>query len=79
VITNALMGNGSVVAPVYVAGYAPEAGESATDLLERFPGGTLRPTLAPPAAAVARGWPVLDGIVIVPPVRLPAICASLER
>ncbi len=48
VISNAAMGNPNVQALVYVAGYAPEAGESAADLSGRFPGGTLGPTLAPP-------------------------------
>ena len=40
----------NVSALVYVAGFAPEAGESAADLSGRFPGGTLGPTLAPPVA-----------------------------
>jgi len=48
VISEAGTGNSNVVGLVYVAGYAPDAGESATDLSERIPGGTLRPTLAPP-------------------------------
>jgi pimeloyl-ACP methyl ester carboxylesterase len=42
------MGNPNVKALVFVAGYAPDAGESAADLSGRFPGGTLGPTLAPP-------------------------------
>jgi pimeloyl-ACP methyl ester carboxylesterase len=48
VITNAATGNGNVVALVYVAGFAPDDGESAGNLSERFPGSTLGPTLAPP-------------------------------
>jgi pimeloyl-ACP methyl ester carboxylesterase len=48
VISNTATGNSNVQALVYVAGYAPEAGESAVDLSGRFPGGTLGPTLAPP-------------------------------
>jgi pimeloyl-ACP methyl ester carboxylesterase len=48
VISNAATGNRNVQALVYVAGFAPEAGESAADLSGRFPGGTLGPTLAPP-------------------------------
>lgn len=48
VISNAATGNHNVKALVYVAGFAPEAGESAADLSGRFPGGTLGPTLAPP-------------------------------
>jgi pimeloyl-ACP methyl ester carboxylesterase len=48
VITNAASGNGNVVALVYVAGFAPDDGETAVNLQERFPGSTLGPTLAPP-------------------------------
>ena len=48
VISNAAMGNPNVKALVFVAGYAPDAGESAADLSGRFPGGTLGPTLALP-------------------------------
>jgi pimeloyl-ACP methyl ester carboxylesterase len=45
-ISNAATGNPNVEALVYVAGFAPEAGESAADLASRFPGGTLGETLA---------------------------------
>jgi pimeloyl-ACP methyl ester carboxylesterase len=45
VITNAIDGKSNVTALVYVAGFAPEIGESAADLSGRFPGGTLGPTL----------------------------------
>ncbi|HEY9657846.1 MAG TPA: alpha/beta hydrolase [Allocoleopsis sp.] len=48
VITNAVNDNSNVKALVYVAGFAPEAGETAVDLSERYPGSTLAPTLAPP-------------------------------
>lgn len=48
VITNAVNGNGNVKALVYVAGFAPDIGESAADLSGKFPGGTLGPALAPP-------------------------------
>src|SRR5207248_1852400 len=48
VITNAATGNGNVVALVYVAAFAPDDGETAGQLSERFPGSTLGPTLAPP-------------------------------
>ncbi len=50
VITNAVQGNQNVKALVYVAGFAPEAGESAATLAGRYPGSTLAPTLAPPVA-----------------------------
>ncbi|MGL5839717.1 MAG: hypothetical protein ACRCY3_14580 [Sphingorhabdus sp.] len=42
------MGRSNVKALVYVAGFAPEPGESAATLGERFPTGTLGSTLAPP-------------------------------
>jgi pimeloyl-ACP methyl ester carboxylesterase len=35
---------------VYVDGLAPDTGESAADIGDRFPGSTLGPTLAPPVA-----------------------------
>jgi pimeloyl-ACP methyl ester carboxylesterase len=45
VIANAATGNSNVKALVFVAGFAPEAGESAGDLSGRFPGGSLGSTL----------------------------------
>jgi pimeloyl-ACP methyl ester carboxylesterase len=48
VISEAAYGNANVKALVYVAAFAPEAGESTADLAARFPGNTLGPTLAPP-------------------------------
>ena len=48
VITNAATGKSNVKALVYVAGFAPEPGESAATLSGKFAGGTLAPTLAPP-------------------------------
>jgi pimeloyl-ACP methyl ester carboxylesterase len=48
VITDAAAGNSNVKALVYVAGLAPDTGESAADIGGRFPGSTLGPTLAPP-------------------------------
>ena len=50
VITNAAIGNGNVKALVYVAGLAPDLGESGVLWSTRFPGSTLGPTLAPPVA-----------------------------
>ncbi len=49
VISEAANGNGNVEALVYVAGFLPEAGESALSLSGKFPGGTLGPALAPVA------------------------------
>ena len=48
VISVAAAGKANVKALVFVAGYAPEVGESAASLSERFPTGTLGQTLAPP-------------------------------
>jgi pimeloyl-ACP methyl ester carboxylesterase len=48
VITEAAAGSSNVKALVYVAGLAPDTGESAADIGGRFPGSTLGPTLAPP-------------------------------
>ncbi|MBW4639213.1 MAG: alpha/beta hydrolase [Gloeocapsa sp. UFS-A4-WI-NPMV-4B04] len=48
VITNAVNDNRNVKALVYVAGFAPDTGETAAELSGRYPGSTLGPTLAPP-------------------------------
>jgi len=48
VISNAANGHSNVKGLVYVAAFAPEAGESAAALSGKFPGSTLAPTLAPP-------------------------------
>jgi pimeloyl-ACP methyl ester carboxylesterase len=50
IITNAATSAGNVNALVYVAAYAPEAGESAFDLTGKFPGSILAAALAPPVA-----------------------------
>jgi pimeloyl-ACP methyl ester carboxylesterase len=50
IITNAATGADNVNALVYVAAYAPEAGESAFDLTGKFPGSILADALAPPLA-----------------------------
>jgi len=47
VISNAATGNDNVKALVYVAGFAPDTGESAVSLAGQFPGSTLGPALAP--------------------------------
>jgi len=41
-------GSDKIAALVYVDGFAPETGESASDIDHRFPGATLGATLAPP-------------------------------
>jgi pimeloyl-ACP methyl ester carboxylesterase len=48
VITNAVNDNENVKALVYVAGFAPDTGETVVELAARYPGSTLGPTLAPP-------------------------------
>jgi pimeloyl-ACP methyl ester carboxylesterase len=50
VITVGGAGKGNVKALVYVAGFAPEAGETAVGLSGKFPGSTLGPTLAAPVS-----------------------------
>ena len=47
VISNAARGHENVNTLVYVAGFAPEEGESASELSGRFPGSTLGDTLWP--------------------------------
>ncbi|AVR94438.1 alpha/beta hydrolase [Pseudoduganella armeniaca] len=48
VITTAAQGNANVKGLVYVAAFAPEAGENAFELSGRYPGGTLGGALAAP-------------------------------
>ncbi|QFY62913.1 alpha/beta hydrolase (plasmid) [Rhizobium grahamii] len=50
VISDAATGHDNVKGLVFVAAFAPEAGESAVALSGKFPGSTLAPTLAPPVA-----------------------------
>jgi pimeloyl-ACP methyl ester carboxylesterase len=47
-ITNAATGKANVKALVYVAALAPDTGETANDLLSKFPGGTSGSALGPP-------------------------------
>ncbi|SFU84671.1 Pimeloyl-ACP methyl ester carboxylesterase [Polaromonas sp. YR568] len=55
VISEAANGNANVKALVYVAAFAPEAGENALGLSGKFPGSTLGPTLAAPVALSGGG------------------------
>ncbi|MGN8023833.1 alpha/beta fold hydrolase [Phyllobacterium sp. 22229] len=48
VITNAAKGHDNVKSLVYVAAFAPDAGEAAAELAGKFPGGTLGDALAAP-------------------------------
>jgi len=50
VISTAAVGKTNVKALVYVAAFAPEAGETPIGLSGKFPGSTLGPTLATPVA-----------------------------
>ena len=47
-ITNAATGKSNVRALVFVAALAPDTGETANDLLSKYPGGTSGSALAPP-------------------------------
>jgi pimeloyl-ACP methyl ester carboxylesterase len=47
VITNAVNGHDNVKSLVFVAAFAPDAGEAAAELAGKFPGGTLGEALAP--------------------------------
>ena len=47
-ITNAATGKNNVKALVYVSALAPDAGETAKDLLSKYPGGTSGSALGPP-------------------------------
>lgn len=55
VISNAGATGGKVKALVFVAAFAPEAGETAAGLSTRFPGSTLGGALAPPVALPGGG------------------------
>lgn len=55
VITNAVNGNRNVKALVYVAAFAPDEGESTSELYGRFPGGTIGTALAPPVSLPGGG------------------------
>lgn len=55
VISAAANGNPNVKSLVYVAAFAPEAGETALELSGRYPGGTLGQALAEPVALPGGG------------------------
>jgi pimeloyl-ACP methyl ester carboxylesterase len=55
VISEAAYNSNNVKALVYVAAFAPEAGETAVGLSGKFPGSTLGPTLAAPVALSGGG------------------------
>jgi pimeloyl-ACP methyl ester carboxylesterase len=50
VISAAGLGSPAVKALVFVAAFAPDVGETAVELSNKFPGSTLGPALAPPVA-----------------------------
>lgn len=50
VITAAAVGSSKVKALVFVSAFAPDLGETAGELSNKFPGSTLGPTLAPPVS-----------------------------
>ncbi|MYM36004.1 alpha/beta fold hydrolase [Duganella sp. FT94W] len=55
VISAAAAGATNVKALVYVAAFAPDSGETAVGLSNKFPGSTLGPALAPPVALADGG------------------------
>lgn len=55
VISNAATREANVKALVYVAAFAPDAGESAGALNSKFPGSLVGPALAPPVALAGGG------------------------
>ncbi len=55
VITTAANGNENVKSLVYVAAFAPDAGEAAAELAGKFPGSTLGQALAPPVKLTGGG------------------------
>lgn len=55
VISAAANGHDNVKALVFVAAFAPEAGETAAGLSNKYPGSTLGPTLAKPVALTSGG------------------------
>lgn len=55
VISNAAKGHDNVKSLVYVAAFAPEAGEAAAYLAGKFPGGTLGEALASPVKLAGGG------------------------
>ncbi|MFE2050869.1 alpha/beta fold hydrolase [Streptomyces sp. NPDC059459] len=55
VISEAAAGNTNVKALVYIAAFAPEEGESALELSNKFPGSTLGSTLKPVTFPLADG------------------------
>lgn len=55
VISNAAVGQPNVKSLVFVAAFAPEAGESAGGLNSKFPGSLVGPALAPPVALSGGG------------------------
>jgi pimeloyl-ACP methyl ester carboxylesterase len=55
VINGAATQSGNVKALVFVAAFAPEAGETALKLTGQLPGSTLAPTLAPPVSLSGGG------------------------
>jgi pimeloyl-ACP methyl ester carboxylesterase len=55
VISEAAEGQANVKGLVYVAAFAPDAGETALGLTGKFPGSTLAPALAPPVKLTSGG------------------------
>lgn len=71
VISQAAVGHTNVKALVYIAGYAPEVGESALDLTGKFPGSQL------PTSLLTRDYPGGTDVYIDPAKFRAAVAADL--
>ncbi|MFC5959867.1 alpha/beta fold hydrolase [Streptomyces pratens] len=60
VITNAATGNPNVTSLVYISGFAPEKGESAAELLAKFPGSRLTDSAAFNAVPIPKDQGAVD-------------------
>lgn len=69
VISNVVNKHNNVKSLVYVAAFAPDAGEAAADLADKFPGGTLGEELAPPVKLAGGGDLYIDQTKFHGPVR----------
>jgi len=86
VITNVAAAKGNVKALVFVAAFAPDAGESAFSLSNKYPGGTLGPALALPIALAGGGKDLYiqqaryhDQFAADLPARVAALLAATQR
>ena len=86
VITNAATGRVNVKALVYVAAFAPDAGESAATLIAKYPGSALGSALLPPVPLSDGGIDLYikpseyrDSFAADVPPRIAALLAATQR